>query len=136
MTLSNMSRILAWMVTLMLVCGVQGMAAGPAAKPLGKVKELRAEIQEGGVLLSWQVVAGSDGYRLYHDTGPEVREGAFWVDVNGRQNTSSLFTEVVKGEAYSFQVAAMRGAEVGAPSAVVRVQIPGGSGGLRSDVGE
>ena len=132
---SHLRTILVSVVALVLVCGLQGVDASEGTKVPGKVKQLRAEVQSTGVLLNWEPVSGCDGYRLYHDTGKSVREGAFWVDVDGGQSTY-LFAEVVKGQEYSFRVAALRGRSEGPSSAPVKVQITGNPGILRSDVGE
>lgn len=140
MRLSHLSKVLVGIATLMLFCGLQGATAAPAkppakVKPLAKVTGLQATVQDNGVLLTWQPVTGCDGYRLYYDGGSTVGAAANWIDIPGQSQTSYLFSEIVKGQQYSFKVAAMRSGVAGPASDPVTVTIPAAVVPLSSDVG-
>jgi hypothetical protein len=141
MRLSHLSKVLVGVATLVLFCGLQGVNAATVTKPTSKVKPLakvtglQATVQNDGVLLTWQPVTGCDGYRLYYDGGNTVGAAAYWIDISGQSQTSYLFTAVVKGQQYSFKVAALRSGVEGPASDPVTVTVPAAVVPLSSDVG-
>lgn len=104
--------------------------------PLATATKLYAQQQGDGIMLRWEVVAGCDGYRVYHEAGDALLPGSAWFDVNGPTTSSHQFTDVVASGHYSFRVSAMHGGEEGPASPLVTVIMKGKKTSVRSDAGK
>ena len=103
---------------------------------LASVVKLTAEQQGNAILLHWETVAGSDGYRIYHEAGDDLQAGSSWFDVNGQSSGSYLYTDVTATGHYSFRVAALYGRKESATSPLATVIMQDKTTGARSDAGK
>lgn len=95
-------------VTITPVRGEGGRAPAGRYQPPVKALPLNAVPRTDGIQLRWRAIPGSEGYRVYHEQGAELKPGSFWVDIAGSQ-TSYLFQEATPGVDYTFRVSALYG---------------------------
>jgi len=99
-----------------------GMRSGQRSTPK-MVERVSARQQGEAIELRWQAVKGGcEGYRIYHEAGPALLPGSYWVDVDASRS-GYLYRDVTAGGEYTFRVSALYGRNEGPLSAPVTVRM-------------
>lgn len=120
-------------LTAVFVLNSTTFVAESAAAPLPRVLQLRAVEQADGIRLSWQPLAGADGYRAYCACGFGAARQVASVDLPAGA-VGYTFPGYNAAQGCGFRVAALQGGVEGEISFPAKAL--GKGVGLRSDVAQ